>query len=375
MDINLEMINLIKGEFDIHVLIELPQTMLHANIFDLNANLNEYDSLTSFWPVAGKWQLEYLEEYFSGCESVHFVIYKPGSKLDLIKTTYKVLKFINKHKFDYLQFDDFSARQAFLLPFLKLNKRLILSIHDPIPHGGEFEWKRSVIKKMFYGKAKAFITYSSFSKDLLRKTLGLDKQVVNLNLLPYTVFRKFLTHHTVEQERGYISFVGRLSQYKGIDLFIEALPTILKEFPDQKFMIAGRPAFGYAVDSSKLANMASSVSVMERHLSNQEIVDVISKSKLIVCPYLEATQSGVVMTAYALGCPVLVTNTGGLAESVLDNYTGMVAKAISSDAIAAKILDFLKLNLYQDMHAHITGDQLVSKLSSSNLETLSQIYI
>ncbi|MES2266936.1 MAG: glycosyltransferase family 4 protein [Bacteroidota bacterium] len=376
MDINLEIINLIKGDFDIHVLIELPQTMLHANIFDLNIDLNEYEPLTSFWTVAKKWGLDYLGEYFRGCGSVHFVIYKPGSKMGLITTTHKVLKFINKQKFDYLQFDDFSARQAFLLPFLRLNKRLVLSIHDPTPHGGEFEWKRSIIRKLFYGKAVAYITYSAYSKAQLKKNLNTERNIVNLKLLPYTVFRKFMKPSPeVDKRDGFIAFVGRLSKYKGIDLLLDAIPSVLEKFPDQKFMIAGRPAFGYTTDHGKVANMVNAVSVMERHLSNEEIVDVISRSTLIVCPYLEATQSGIVMTAYALGCPVLVTNTGGLAESVTDYQTGLVAAEITSPAIAGKILEFLEQNLYQDMHDQITSGHLIGDIKLSNLKDLNDVYI
>lgn len=375
MDINLEIIKLIKGDYDVHILIELPQTMLHANIFDLNINLNEYPALTSFWTVAEKWGLVYLSDYFQGCGSVHFVIYKPGSKMGLLTTTRKVFKFINSQKFDYLQFDDFSARQAFLLPFLRLGARLIISIHDPTPHRGEFEWKRAIIRRLFYGKAIAYLTYSAFSKNELKRSVGTKKTIYNLKLLPYTVFRKFLNpNDSAEQKDRLVSFVGRLSHYKGVNLFLDAIPEILKDFPDQKFFIAGRPAFGYVADHGKVADMANAVSLLERHLTNEEIVDIISRSKLIVCPYLEATQSGIVMTAYALGCPVLVTDTGGLAEAVVDYQTGLITPEITSSGIAGKISEFLKTDMYKFLHENIMSEHYVADLKKRNLEKLRLVY-
>jgi glycosyltransferase involved in cell wall biosynthesis len=375
MDVNLEIIKTIKDEFDVHVLIELPATMLHANIFDLNINLNEYDPITSFWDVSEKWGISYLSEYFKGCGSVNFAIYKPGSKKALFDTTFKLISHIRAQRFDRLQFDDFSARQAFLLPFINLKDRLILSIHDPLPHKGEFEWKRFIIRKLFYDKAIGYFTYSNFSKNELQKRLKPNSRVFDLQLPPYTVFKKFsvVTKAKLEEDM-YISFVGRLSPYKGIDLFMQALQAVLQEFPTQKFIIAGRPTFGYIPDFTQLGALTSSITIIDRHLTNEEMVGIISKSKLVVCPYLEATQSGVVMTAHALGCPVLVTNTGGLAEGVMDYKTGLIAPEITSQAIAGKMIEFLRSDLYKGLHDYIISDAHLSDIRQANLDKVRLAY-
>jgi glycosyltransferase involved in cell wall biosynthesis len=80
-------------------------------------------------------------------------------------------------------------------------------------------------------------------------------------------------------------------------------------------------------------------------LSNFEVCEIIQKSKIIVCPYRDATQSGVVMTSLALHTPVIVSNQGGLPEYIQHNITGMIANTDSESfatAIETFIIDSLK---------------------------------
>ena len=55
-----------------------------------------------------------------------------------------------------------------------------------------------------------------------------------------------------------------------------------------------------------------------------ELSALIQESSFVVCPYKDATQSGVVMSAYALKKPVIATRVGGLVEMVEDKKTGLL---------------------------------------------------
>jgi glycosyltransferase involved in cell wall biosynthesis len=120
-----------------------------------------------------------------------------------------------------------------------------------------------------------------------------------------------------------ISFLGRISKYKGVELFIEAIELTNKNFPDEQYWVAGKPIGNYYIP--KTEQIISNLKLELKHLSNQELTDIISDSKVIVCPYIESTQSGVIMTAYALCKPVIVTNVGGLPEYVKNN-TGIICE-------------------------------------------------
>ena len=377
LDVNLEFIKYIKTSYDLHILIELPTTQLKANILNLSVDLNQLDAIVSYWDIAEKWKLTYLAEFFEGCSSVGFVIYTANKQLtNLYNTTKAVIKFINTQNFNWFHFDDFSARQAFLLPFINAQKKLVLNIHDPSPHKGEFEWKRYLIKKLFYKKVTFFITFSNFSKIELSRHLGPNSKIFVYKLLPYTVYKKFKTvkQECVKEEEKYITFFGRLSAYKGIDILLMAIIDILKEFPNQKFLVAGRATFGYTPNFKQLGNALQSVSIIERHLSNEEISNLLANSKLVVCPYVEATQSGVIMTAYALNCPVLVTNIGGLAEYVMNDVTGLIADEITKEGIVAKIKEFLNKGLYQQMNSNLQENYFKQGSEKHNLNVIKAIY-
>ena len=74
--------------------------------------------------------------------------------------------------------------------------------------------------------------------------------------------------------------------------------------------------------------------VVNEWLTHAQIDKIQSRYDVIVLPYIEASQSGVVMSAFGAGIPVIVTPVGGLSEQVEDGVTGLVAQAPSGDAIA-----------------------------------------
>ena len=57
-----------------------------------------------------------------------------------------------------------------------------------------------------------------------------------------------------------------------------------------------------------------------------------------MCPYTNASQSGVVLTAFAFGCPVVATDAGGLPEYVADGVSGLVVPAGDDAALAEALI-------------------------------------
>jgi len=106
-------------------------------------------------------------------------------------------------------------------------------------------------------------------------------------------------------------------------------------------------------DKEKLESRLDSLSVKHdlRFVSDQDMVDYINQSDLVVLPYLSATGSAVIPASYYCGRPVLATRTGGLAEVVEDGKTGWLVEPNNSDELKAKIIslsidDCLGTNIY-----------------------------
>lgn len=57
----------------------------------------------------------------------------------------------------------------------------------------------------------------------------------------------------------------------------------------------------------------------------------------VVLPYVEASQSGVLLTAYAFGTPVVAARSGGLPEYVRDGHTGLLIPPGDPEALAGAL--------------------------------------
>ena len=373
LDVAVEYIKILSSShYDVHVLIELAPNQLKTNVINLEVDLHDYNSITSFWEVSEDWKLSFLKPYFEDCLSVNFSIYDSSSSFGNIgKVTKEINQFISRVGPDYIHLDEFSKRQFFLLPQLIFKrKKLILNIHDPKLHTGEFDVYRYLTRKFLFALIPSFVVFSEHAYKILKNSLGKHKHIQVIRLLPYSVFQRFLSN---QQSPRAISFVGRVSPYKGIEIFVQAINIVMKTFVDQEFIIAGKSIAGYKPDYGTIF-MHPGVKVIDRHLSNKEIVEIVCQSQLIICPYLDATQSGVIMMSYALHRPVLVTNVGGLPEYVISGQTGLISDEISAESLAAKIIYFLNNNCFKNMQSYIERKEFAEVDRQYNFNVIEELY-
>ena len=86
---------------------------------------------------------------------------------------------------------------------------------------------------------------------------------------------------------------------------------------------------------------------INRFISNDEVATLISHCKYVVLPYISATQSGCVMSAYAFDKPILATNVGNLPVDVENHVTGLICEPNDVNELAKKIDFMYDLNLAQ----------------------------
>lgn len=372
LDAALEYINITKQNYNLHVVIQISNNELTSNIIDIKDNIKSYPPVVSYEVVKERWKLSFLDSYFDGCKSINFLIFN-GKMANDIKTSRSFVNLLETLKPNYIHFDDFTGKQVLIVPFLLKNRsKLVLNVHDPKPHSGEFQISRFLVQNVLYGLARKKVVFSKYSKQVLLSQLKGSEEVHVLRLLPYSVFESF--YHEVKKETpSFISFVGRLSPYKGIDIFINAIEDVIKDYPSQKFLIAGKALFGYKLDNEKIKKIENNLVIYEKHLTNEEMASYIINSKVIVCPYLDATQSGVIMAAFSLGRPVIVTNVGGLPEYISNENMGYVTEETNSESLAKCIKLFL-LHEGRNKNENLISKQFKSD-SIDNLKKMEKIYI
>jgi glycosyltransferase involved in cell wall biosynthesis len=154
-----------------------------------------------------------------------------------------------------------------------------------------------------------------------------------------SIYTRYNNYNFMEEENS-ILFFGRIWGYKGLRYLIEAEPKITSEVPSAKIIIAGR--------GEDISNYQSFMKNKERfvifntHIPNEKVAELFQKASIVVLPYTDASQSGVVPLAYAFGKPVVVTNVGSLPEVVDDGETGYIVPPRDPDQLAKAIIDLLR---------------------------------
>lgn len=134
-----------------------------------------------------------------------------------------------------------------------------------------------------------------------------------------------------------VLYFGLIRRYKGVDLLLEAIKE-LGDVPDLKVLIVGEV---YS-DRERLAELLRGLppgraDLIDRYVPNEEVAQYFRAADLVVLPYRSATQSGVVPIAYACDRPVVVTNVGGLPDSLLEGRSGYLVGPEDPAAIAGAI--------------------------------------
>lgn len=149
-----------------------------------------------------------------------------------------------------------------------------------------------------------------------------------------------------------VMFVGRIRKYKGIELLWKAWQLV--ETPNCRLVITGQGGL-------PRLPVPSGVEIRNEWMSESDIEEVITQANLIVCPYTEASQSGIVPLAHAAGVPVVVTPVGGLIEQVTDGVNGLVAASLNP------------VDLAQAIDRALSREWILSPSQASNADFISAI--
>jgi glycosyltransferase involved in cell wall biosynthesis len=104
-----------------------------------------------------------------------------------------------------------------------------------------------------------------------------------------------------------VLFFGLLRPYKGLDVLLRAWRGV----EGAELWIVGMPRMDV---TTLLADAPPNVHFVPRFISDAELPAYFTRADLVVLPYLEADQSGVLFTALAFGKPLLLSDVGGFPE-------------------------------------------------------------
>ncbi len=136
-------------------------------------------------------------------------------------------------------------------------------------------------------------------------------------------------------------FFGYVRHYKGLDVLLDAWPRVRARRPVE-LVVAGEFYEDPAPYRARVAAAGGppAVRLLDRYLPDAEVETVFKAADVVVLPYRSATQSGVTHVAYAMGLPVILTDVGGLAETVSPSGSGLVVPPEDPEALARAVVAF-----------------------------------
>ena len=227
----------------------------------------------------------------------------------------------------------------FALPFLR-KYPLVITVHDPQHHVGDKESAKTpqFVMNMGYKMADELIVHAERLKEELITLRQLPRE--QLHVIAHLAIGDETASTEVDEEPNNILFFGRIWEYKGLDYLIKAQPLISEAIPDAKIVIAGR-----GEDFTRYEEMMQDKDkfvVHNRFITDEEKHVLFRQSSVVVLPYIEATVSGVIPTAYTYSKPVVATTVGGLPEMVDEGKTGYLTPPRDEKAIAEAVIKILK---------------------------------
>jgi len=265
----------------------------------------------------------------------------PGSRLRLLSKAAQHIPDMLRYRShaasaDVVHFQWLAMQQIdrYLLP---KGKPTVLTAHDVLPREpkpGQLKAQRDL-----YNRVDAVVVHSQHGKQRLTAELGIAAE--KIAVIEHGVF-DYLTELTdtvplpkqlAEVDKPVVLCFGLMRPYKGIDLLLDAW----RDVEDAELWVVGMPKM--SIESLQQA-APKSVRFVPRFITDREIPSFFKRADLIVLPYREIDQSGVLYTALAFDKPLLLSNVGGFPE-VATHGAAQLFESGSRDALSAALKNLI----------------------------------
>lgn len=243
-----------------------------------------------------------------------------------------------------------------------LPAKVIFCCHNVYPHDRSRlpgrRWLEAGVIRRCFRQVDGFLVHAESMVSEV-KSFRPDARVRKIFHPLYTFYGAFEDAGAVRKQRRpgppRLLFFGKVRPYKGLETLLQALAVLRRTGFEFRARVAGE----FYLDARKYREMAeragltSEIEWWDRYIPNEDVPALFHEADVVVLPYVEATQSGVVPVAYQFGVPVIATRVGGLAEVVLENHTGFLVPPRDPEALAGAILRYFQEDLQETFRLNI----------------------
>jgi len=227
---------------------------------------------------------------------------------------------------------------SYIIPFLEsLEKPVVVVFHSVLQNPNEM---RKKVVRAIASRCGAIIVMTPSAVEILDKEYNIDRKKIyvihhGVPDVPFQTNEKMKKKLKLDGKIVLTTF-GLLSRGKGIEYMIQAIPFLIKKYPNLVYLVMGethpnvRKEEGEKYRNSlirlvKKLGLKENVKFYNKYLTLKEIINYLLASDVYVCTNLERSQISSGTLAYAVGCGRAVVSTPIIyAEDLLSNGRGLL---------------------------------------------------
>ena len=261
---------------------------------------------------------------------------------------------------------EFFDRTILMLYYKVLGKKIALTAHNvnQARRDSKDSWLNRTTLKIQYRLCDHIFVHTQKMKDELCQDFDVPENAVTV--IRHPVNDAFpdteLTPTEAKRRLGLrvdekaILFFGRIRPYKGIEYLLDAFRILSADVPaNYRLIVAGEPKKGSEEylheirQSIKKDFNQGQVILRIQFIPDEEMELYLKGADVLVLPYKEIFQSGVLFLAYSFGLPVVATDVGSFREEIVEGSTGFLCKPGDPAELAKAIETYFASDLFKNL--------------------------
>ena len=191
--------------------------------------------------------------------------------------------------------------------------------------------------------------YLNLNKKFLVIFRGINTEYFNPSKIHQADQKKLISKWNINKEKPLILLPGRLTFWKGQEMFIEAIRLVKEKIPEKPFcaVILGSDQ-GRKVYKKKLLRLVEQYRLNDyiKFFDKCELMPLAYQiSDIVVSTSIEPEAFGrVSVEAQSMEKPIIASNIGGSKETIIDDKTGFLFEAQKPEELSKKIIHVLNLD-------------------------------
>jgi D-inositol-3-phosphate glycosyltransferase len=255
-------------------------------------------------------------------------------------------------------------RTLLILYYRLLGKKIVLTVHNvnAAKRDSVDSFHNRFTLRIQYQLADHIFVHTEKMKLELIEAFGVRKE--HITIIPFGINNAVpetpLTSSEAKQKLGLqdgertILFFGRITPYKGLEYLITAFRQLQPNGKDYRLIIAGRPDRCERYWSTIREEIgedvrAGRILLRSEFIPDEETEVYFKAADVLVLPYRNIYQSGVLFLGHSFGLPVLTADVGSLKDEIVEGKTGFVFKSEDPLDLGSAIQRYFASDLFADL--------------------------